>query len=132
MLEGSLLNYIVYAADWGGGRSARKMNRHDAMNVPEEPADARGLPRRTVLRWGALGGAGVALATGQGLGVPFLDQKGFLSPDGAFAATAQVISDGGLYIENFPTSPLILSPFTDPLPVPKALRPEPQTLIASP
>jgi len=100
--------------------------------MSEESAEAGGVARRTVLKWGAIGGAGVALATAQGVGVPFLAQKGFLSPDGAFAATAEVLSDGGLYIENFPTSPLILSPFTDPLPVPKALHPEPQTLIASP
>jgi hypothetical protein len=32
---------------------------------------------------------------------------------------------GALYLEDFPTSPLILNPFTDPLPIPKALAPVP-------
>jgi FtsP/CotA-like multicopper oxidase with cupredoxin domain len=81
---------------------------------------------------GAAGGAGVALVAAQGLGKPFLAQKGLLSADGAFAATSQALGDLKLFIEDFPTSPLILSPFTDPLPVPKALRPDPQALIASP
>jgi FtsP/CotA-like multicopper oxidase with cupredoxin domain len=111
------------------------MSRRDAMNeeadvTSEKSADAGGVPRRMALRLGAAGGVGVALTAAQ-LGKPFLAQKGLLSADGAFAATSQAIADA-LYIEAFPTSPLILSPFTDPLPVPMALRPEPQTLIASP
>jgi hypothetical protein len=63
------------------------------------------------------------------LGRPFLAARGLLSADGAFAATSIALGDTALYIEDFPTSPLILSPFTDPLPVPKALRPEPKALI---
>ena len=31
------------------------------------------------------------------------------------------------YLENFPTSPLILHPFQDPLKIPKALRPCPKS-----
>ena len=99
--------------------------------MPEQSADAGGLPRRTVLRLGAIGGAGVALAAAQGVGAPFLAQRGLLSADGAFAATSMALADGGLFIEKFPTSPLILSPFTDPLPVPKALRPVPQSTFTA-
>jgi FtsP/CotA-like multicopper oxidase with cupredoxin domain len=91
--------------------------------MDEKPADAGGLSRRNLLRFGAAGGAGVALVAAQGVGRPFLSQKGLLSPDGAFAATSQALGDKLFYIEAFPTSPLILSPFSDPLLIPKALRP---------
>src|SRR6187200_2711552 len=86
--------------------------------TPKESAGAHGVSRRTILRVGAVGGAGVALATAKGLG-------GFASADSAFALTSVALGDGLFYIENFPTSPLILSPFTDALPVPKALAPIP-------
>src|SRR5438045_5368207 len=36
------------------------------------------------------------------------------------------VGGGSIYLEAFPTSPLILSPFNDPLTVPKALRPVPK------
>jgi FtsP/CotA-like multicopper oxidase with cupredoxin domain len=78
-----------------------------------------------VLRLGAVGGVGVALTAAQGLGGPFLAQRGLLSADGAFGATSTALADGLFYLENFPTSPLILSPFSDLLPVPKALVPVP-------
>ena len=87
--------------------------------MTEESADAGGMSRRTVLRLGAAGGAGAALIAAHGLGAPFLAQRGLLSADGAFAATSIALGDTALYIEDFPTSPLILSPFTDPLPVPR-------------
>jgi hypothetical protein len=73
-----------------------------------------------VLRLGAVGGVGAALVTGHGFGGPFLSQKGLLSADGAFAATSTVLGDNLFYVEAFPTSPLILSPFSDDLLVPKA------------
>ena len=102
---------------------------------PGEPDEAVGASveeagwasRRTVLTVGAaaVGGAGVALLAAKQLGVPFLGGKG--SVDAALSATSVALGDGLFYIENFPTSPLILSPFTDPLPVPKALRPVPKT-----
>jgi hypothetical protein len=69
---------------------------------------------------GAVAGAGVALAGAYRLGSA---QKGGLSADGTFAATSTAVGDALFYVENFPTSPLILTPFTDPLPVPKALAP---------
>ena len=80
---------------------------------------------------GAVGGAGVALVAAKGVGAPFLAQQGMLGADGAFAATSVALGDGLFYIENFPTSPLILSPFTDPLPVPKALAPIPQAAYSA-
>jgi hypothetical protein len=99
--------------------------------MPEESTDASGVSRRMILRAGAVGGAGVALVAAKGLGGPFLSQKGLLTPDGAFAATSVALGDAGFYIENFPTSPLILSPFTDQLPVPKALRPIPRSTYSA-
>jgi FtsP/CotA-like multicopper oxidase with cupredoxin domain len=89
----------------------------------EEFTKAGGVSRRTLLRLGAVGGAGVALVTAQGFGGPFLRERGLLSADGAFAAASTALGDQIFYIEAFPTSPLILTPFKDLLPVPKALRP---------
>jgi FtsP/CotA-like multicopper oxidase with cupredoxin domain len=95
--------------------------------VSEESADAGGVARRTILRVGAVGGAGVALVGAYRFGSA---QKGGLSADGTFAATSTAIGDTLFYIENFPTSPLILTPFTDPLPVPKALAPIPKSVYS--
>ena len=100
--------------------------------MPEESTDAGGVSRRTVLRLGAIGGAGAALVAAQGLGGPFLAQHGLLSADGAFGATSVALGDAALFSEKFPTSPLILSPFTDQLPVPAALRPSPLTDFTPP
>jgi len=65
------------------------------------------------------------------VGRPFLAQKGLLSADGAFAATSTALRDQLFYIEKFPTSPLILSPFSDLLLVPKALRPVPKLVFSA-
>jgi len=55
--------------------------------VTSEPTVVRdGVSRRTLLRLGAVGGAGVALVGVQGVGRPFLAERGLLSADGAFAA----------------------------------------------
>src|SRR4051812_30916152 len=84
--------------------------------------EPRGMSRRNVLRLGALGVAGAALVGGRSLAEPYLSSRGLMSADGVFAAAATAITDA-VYIEAFPTSPLILNPFTDELPVPKAERP---------
>jgi len=99
-------------------------------STPSEPQDPRelepgGVYRRTVLRLGAAGGLGAALVAARGFGGPVLAQQGLLSPDGAFAASSTTLGDLLFYVEAFPTSPLILSPFSDPLPIPKALAPVP-------
>ena len=100
---------------------------HEDENLEPEGEGGNDVSRRTLLRAGAVGGLGVGVAAAQGLGAPFLAQKGLLSADGAFAATSTAIGDLLFYKENFPTSPLILSPFTDPLPIPKALAPTPDS-----
>ena len=96
----------------------------------DNTSDSAGLKRRTLLRLGAAGGLGVAMAAAGGPGSSFLSQRGLLSPSGAFAATSIALADL-VYIEAFPTSPLILSPFTDSLPVPKALSPVPVAEFSS-
>jgi hypothetical protein len=68
------------------------------------------LTRKDMLRL-SLGGAGMFALTTSGLAVPMGLAKGGSS------------GGGKVYLEAFPTSPLILSPFNDPLPIPKALRP---------
>ncbi|MET0788148.1 MAG: copper oxidase, partial [Cellulomonas sp.] len=92
-----------------------------------DSATTSGVSRRAVLRLGAVGAAGVALTAAGEFGAPYLAQKGLLSTDGAFAATATALGDLLFYKEKFPTSPLILTPFNDPLPIPKALAPIPVT-----
>jgi FtsP/CotA-like multicopper oxidase with cupredoxin domain len=99
--------------------------------MSEEPSNTGGLARRTLLRLGAAGGAGAAVAAAQAWAAPLLAQRGLLSADGAFAATSTALSDNLFYIEKYPTSPLILSPFRDPLPVPKALAPVPKSVVAT-
>ena len=74
--------------------------------------EPRATARRTILRLGALGGAGLAFGAVQGVIRPRLGGVGLLSPDGAFAATVDRDLANQLYIEVFPTSPLILTPFT--------------------
>ena len=54
------------------------------------------------------------------LAEPALAQQGLLSGNGVLAAAATAVADL-VYIEAFPTSPLILAPFNDQLPIPKAL-----------
>ena len=88
--------------------------------------DHGGVSRRTVLRVGAAGAAVVALTSARVWGEPYLAQKGLLSTDGVFAAAATALTDL-IYIEAFPTSPLIVAPFNDKLPIPPALKPIPQS-----
>ncbi len=87
----------------------------------------RSTTRRTVLRVAAVGGLGAGIAMGQGLLAPTLSRRGLMSPDGVFSATAAELGDLLFYTEAFPTSPLILNPFADQLPIPQALRPVPQS-----
>ena len=70
------------------------------------------LTRRDMLKLGA-GGAGMFALSAGGLAIP----RGFAGGGSG--------GSGNVFIEAFPTSPLIVNPFTDdnPLPVPTALRP---------
>ena len=97
--------------------------------MSEEAEDQGGVSRRAMLRIGAAGAAGVALYSGRAAFAPHLSKQGLLSPDGAFAGTSIAIADQ-IYIEDFPTSPLILTPFSDVLPIPKALAPVPQSVYS--
>jgi FtsP/CotA-like multicopper oxidase with cupredoxin domain len=87
----------------------------------EDAASRLHVSRRDLLRWGAAGTLGVAA-----VGLTTLRRPGdALSLDGLFETTSVAIADGQLYLEQFPTSPLILTPFNDELPIPQALRPTP-------
>jgi FtsP/CotA-like multicopper oxidase with cupredoxin domain len=88
------------------------------------------MSRRAVLRLGAAGVVGAGVTAARGFGVPYLADRGLLSPDGAFAAVSTALGDV-LYTEAFPTSPLILQPFRDVLPVPQALRPQAQSVFST-
>jgi FtsP/CotA-like multicopper oxidase with cupredoxin domain len=81
--------------------------------------------RRHFLQLSAAGAAAVAVGTTAAAVVPELRQKGLMSKDGVFDA-ASIAWAGALYTEAFPTSPLIISPFSDALTIPKALVPEPR------
>jgi FtsP/CotA-like multicopper oxidase with cupredoxin domain len=82
------------------------------------------LTRRNLLRAGAAGAAALGLGGGRAFLQPLLAQRGLASPDGLVSAASMAWADA-LYTEAFPTSPLILSPFTEPLPLPQALKPVP-------
>ncbi len=81
-----------------------------------------GISRRNVLRAGAVGAAVVGVGAGKVLMQPSLHTRGLMNPDGVFGAASIAFGDA-LYIEAFPTSPLILTPFSDPLPIPPAATP---------
>ena len=104
--------------------TTRRAHGDGADALGAAPGDTPVATRRALLRWGAAGGLGVALASARGLGGPYLTQQGLLSADGAFAATSTAIGDLLFYVEAFPTSPLILTPFVDALNIPKALAPQ--------
>ena len=77
--------------------------------IEAQAEERSGLSRRSVLRLGALGVAGVTLAGGRALAEPYLGPRGLMTPEGVFAAAATAITDA-VYVEAFPTSPLILKP----------------------
>jgi len=88
----------------------------------ESSIDRIKIPRRALLKIGAVGTAAVAVGTASSIVVPELRRKGLDSANGLFDATSIALASK-IYDETFPTSPLILSPFQDPLNVPKALAP---------
>jgi len=94
------------------------------VNEIEEVADdgQNQVARRTFLKMGAVGAAVFAAGTAGSVIVPDLKRRGLWTPDGVFDS-ASIAWANALYTEAFPTSPLILSPFSDELPVPKALAP---------
>src|SRR6478609_4148664 len=110
----------------GAGQPPRLWVPADGGVTPSEEAALAStrttVSRRTMLKVGAAAGAGVALVAGKALVEPALAQKGLLSGNGVFAGAATAIADL-VYVEAYPTSPLILEPFKDQLPIPKAMRP---------
>jgi FtsP/CotA-like multicopper oxidase with cupredoxin domain len=110
----------------GSERNGVDTGDEDATNMP---VHRKPMSRRAILRIGAAGTAAVGLQAAGSLLVPSLSQAGLLSPDGVFGAASIAWADA-IYTEAFPTSPLILSPFTDKLPIPKALAPVPQSVYS--
>jgi FtsP/CotA-like multicopper oxidase with cupredoxin domain len=98
--------------------------------MSEKPNVQTAVPRRTFLKFGAIGGAALAAGAGKQLIVPELRRRGLMTPDGVFDATSIALSDK-IYIEAFPTSPLIVNPFQDELKIPKALAPTQQSTWGS-
>ena len=94
--------------------------------MSDESADQGGMPRRVLLRLGAAGAAAAGLQAGRTLIVPSLENRGLLSPNGVFEGASIAFADS-IYTEAFPTSPLIMSPFSDELRIPTALAPEPSS-----
>ncbi len=88
------------------------------------------IPRRALLKLGVAGAAALALGSAGSLIVPDLRRRGLLSANGVFDAASIAWADT-LYKELFPTSPLIVSPFQDELPIPRALAPTPMSEYSS-
>src|SRR3954453_16695044 len=102
--------------------SSEHQGKANRMN--ETRIDRIKIPRRALLKIGALGTAAVAVGSASSIVVPELRRKGLDSVNGVFDATSIALASK-IYDEVFPTSPLILNPFSDELNVPKALRPVP-------
>jgi len=99
-------------------------SEQNVLNASSGPTQ---LPRRSFLKLGAVGAAAVAVGTTGSLVVPELRRKGLLSANGVFEASSQALA-ALVYLEVFPTSPLILHPFTDEFVKPKAASPVPYSM----
>src|SRR4051794_33535577 len=102
----------------GGGRCTS----YEVNDMTDDSVDDAAVHRRTFLKLGVTAGGLAALGAVGGGYVPNLRRRGLLSGNGIFEAVSAGISDK-IYIEDFPTSPLILTPFVDELVIPKALAP---------
>ena len=102
----------------------------EVVDASPETASSSGVTRRNVLRAGAVGAAAVGLGAGKVLMAPTLQMRGLATPDGVFGAASIALADA-LYIEAFPTSPLILNPFQDQLLIPTAAKPLSPTEVAA-
>jgi FtsP/CotA-like multicopper oxidase with cupredoxin domain len=100
------------------------IERHEESDYNQLNDRVTHVPRRTFLKLGAVGAAAVAVGTTSSLIVPELRRKGLLSPNGVFEASSQALA-AKVYLEVFPTSPLILNPFSDPFNKPMAASPVP-------
>ena len=96
-------------------------DRPAATTAEQEEAPDR-LTRRDLLKAGAVSAATLALAAvGPAGGAAAADAPGTATTTGCTGLTA---------IEAFPISPLILEPFTDLLPIPRAIAPTPQSVVS--
>ncbi|MGY1604547.1 multicopper oxidase family protein [Geodermatophilus sp. SYSU D00815] len=102
--------------------TARPSSASAVIHEREEPPSPREVSRRMFLRLGAGFAGAVGLSAAGAVLGPSLSQRGLLSADGLFGAASIAVADS-IYTEVWPTSPLVLSPFTDELPIPKALAP---------
>ena len=98
----------------------------DGIDAASDAHEPQRVHRRAFLKIGAVGSAALAVGTAGSLIVPDLKRRGLWTPDGLFDA-ASIAFANAIYTEAFPTSPLILTPFRDELPVPKALAPVPKS-----
>ncbi len=91
-------------------------------DLPDGSGARSGMSRRIALRIGAAGAAAVAVGAGRAMVMPSLRERGLANPNGFVDAASISLADS-IYTEVFPTSPLILNPFTDELLKPKAATP---------
>jgi FtsP/CotA-like multicopper oxidase with cupredoxin domain len=82
--------------------------------MSEDSDERTGFSRRMLLRTSAIGATVAGLGAAKSLLAPNLAGRGLWSPDGVFGAASIAWADN-IYTEAFPTSPLILSPFTEPM-----------------
>jgi FtsP/CotA-like multicopper oxidase with cupredoxin domain len=101
---------------------AELLTRPEADGGSDAPTWTSPVSRRTVLQVGASGAGLAALYAAASTLGPSLEQRGLASADGVFGAASIELADA-LYTEVFPTSPLILEPFKDALPIPEVLAP---------
>src|SRR5690348_17392220 len=101
-----------------------RTGRGEASNMSEGTEERTSVSRRAFLRAGAIGATAVGLTAGKALVLPNLVDRGLWSPDGVMGAASIAWADS-IYTEVMPTSPLILNPFSDELPIPDALTPRP-------
>jgi FtsP/CotA-like multicopper oxidase with cupredoxin domain len=99
-------------------------------HMSHQTNDHNSIPRRSFLKLGAASVTALTLGSAGALIVPDLSRRGLLSADGVLDAASIAIASA-LYTEVFPTSPLILKPFSDPLVIPKAMRAVTQSDLAT-
>src|SRR4051812_48779900 len=102
----------------------------DSPGTSDEDRLPCGVSRRALLRLTAVGALGAGVAAASGSGLPFLAQKGLLSTNGAFAATSTALAALLFYPEVSPPTPLFLTPFSDELVAPPAMKPVPPEELA--
>jgi FtsP/CotA-like multicopper oxidase with cupredoxin domain len=115
-------------------RAARPTSEDTHMAKRDEHGEATKLSRRDVLRLGAVTGAAGALGAVGLRPTPAAASSGSGSGgsgSGSGSGSSATGCSGLQAIEAYPTSPLLLEPFRDPLPIPRALRPVDPAVVAT-